>query len=1210
MTAWKIALRSLLHFWPNNLAIAIGAAIATAVLTGALVVGDSMRSSLRELTLDQLGSIDSILVSDGFFRQQLPGDIASQIQSSQNHPETPPSTSPLILFPNGTVERRDDDQVRRCANVNVMGVEESFWSFGRHGIAPTKPIAGDAVVINRSLANQLGIRDFAEEGSPYKVGGADSGRRLKLRIPKPSQMPAESALGVTDDLIETLVDLEIVEILPDQGLARFSLQPSQVSGPNLFIAIDRLQQTLGRTTLKHRSTTALCNSALFSQSQTRGPNVDFDQNANRIAIAARLRLEDAGLSLNRVTLRDPQSPAGSPVFDYWNLSSDKLIFSPSVTSSIVAAFPTAKPVVTYLANDIRIAGQKSGVPFSMVSAIEFDDDFKLLSVSDFPIDALNDDEIVLNQWAAKDLNVGVGEEIEVEYFLPETTHGQQVTATASFIVAGIAKLTKPDRPFLVRRRNQIVDAVFKQSPTLANDPDLTPQVPGVTESESIENWELPFSTAGKIRPQDDDYWNEYRTTPKAFLSPARGRQLFGSRFGVITSFRIPVDTGDREMVEQRLLQQFEIDRTDLGLRMIPIRSRSLTASSGATPFDALFLALSMFVILSALILVSLLFRLAIQGRIAEVGLLQAVGVSENRVAGIWMREMMVVCLLGSLVGIVLGVGYGWLMIYGLKTWWVGAISTPFLKLFVSPVVLLIGLAAGTLVCWGTIAWSLRQTRRQSVRQLLSGQFESTGDAVGIYGEGGHAVGRFKKSHKSTGITGPVVVVALLVAATGLMVSAFRLSGDAKAGAFMGAGFLVLGAGLLWVHRSLKTATGNTVQGLTLPNLAMMAARRNPLRSVLTIALVGVASFLIVAVSSFRLSPTESGTGGFDYIATSSGPVFADLNTPAGQSELLGDQPLDDRLTTIGMRLKPGQDASCNNLYQATQPSVIGVPQTLIDHFQNAEHSFSWSGYARPIDAAGESHNPWRLISGGDDRSEDDPIPVIIDKNTANYSLKLFALGTIYEVEYDNGQRVAFEVVGFLSNTILQGSLLIGEADFKRVFPSVAGYRYFLIDTADVPSPEDQVAVMEEALGDQGFDARSAVGVLRDFMAVQNTYLSTFQSLGGLGLLLGTFGLAAVQVRSVIERTRELGLLRAIGFGNRRIANLIFLESGWLLGVGLGVGILAALFATLPHFLFGSASVPWGELGIIFAIITATGVVTSYVASRAIARRSILKSLRD
>jgi ABC-type antimicrobial peptide transport system permease subunit len=198
----------------------------------------------------------------------------------------------------------------------------------------------------------------------------------------------------------------------------------------------------------------------------------------------------------------------------------------------------------------------------------------------------------------------------------------------------------------------------------------------------------------------------------------------------------------------------------------------------------------------------------------------------------------------------------------------------------------------------------------------------------------------------------------------------------------------------------------------------------------------------------------------------------------------------------------------------------------------------------------------------------------------------------------------------LSNTILQGSLLIGEADFKRVFPSVAGYRYFLIDTADVPSPEDQVAVMEEALGDQGFDARSAVGVLRDFMAVQNTYLSTFQSLGGLGLLLGTFGLAAVQVRSVIERTRELGLLRAIGFGNRRIANLIFLESGWLLGVGLGVGILAALFATLPHFLFGSASVPWGELGIIFAIITATGVVTSYVASRAIARRSILKSLRD
>lgn len=1202
MTPWMIALRSLLHFWRNNLAIAAGAAIATAVLTGALVVGDSMRSSLRELMIDQLGTIDTILVGEGFFRQQLAHDIAA------NLPTGSASTSPLILFPNGTVERRsnanlDSRQINRCSNVNIWGINDSFWSFGSSGLRPQTPLDGDTVVINRSLADRLGIEKLT----------ASKPQTLTLRIPKPTQLPAESALGATDDLIESLVDLRIVEILPDQGLARLSLQPSQVSGPNLFINITQLQQRLARSALKNRSTDQLCNAALYSVGSDYpgdNENVNHAGVANQLAIESNLTLEDVGLSLTRVTQIDPRSPTGKPVFDYWNLSSEKLVFDASIADSIANTLPSAKPVITYLANDIRKSGQPSGVPFSMISAIDFDEDFPLRSIDDQPIPPLSDDEIVLNQWAADDLGVTVGDDVEVEYFLPETTHGNQITSTANFTVAAIAKLTQPDRPFQVQRRNQIVDAVFVEPPTLANDPDLTPTVPGVTDSESIENWELPFSTAGKIRPQDDDYWNQYRTTPKAFIALASGRRLFNSRFGVTTSFRVSSKTGGSAAIEQKLLRQFETDQTDLGLRMIPIRQRSLAAASGSTPFDALFLALSMFVILSALILVSLLFRLAIQGRIAEVGLLQAVGVNEKRVAGIWMREMVIVCLLGSLLGILVGVGYGWVMVYGLKTWWVGAISTPFLKLFVSPLSVLIGLFAGTLICGATVAWSLRQTRRQSVRQLLAGQFES---------------GNEQREQQRSGVAGGVLVLVLVAAAIGLLGFAFTLSGDAKSGAFMGAGFLVLAAALLWVQRWLKSpvspAAANVtgVEGFGLRKLALTAACRNPLRSTLTIGLVSVASFLIIAVSSFRLAPTESGTGGFDYVATSSRPLFADLSTPSGQSELLGDRRLDPAVKTIAMRLKPGQDASCNNLYQSTQPQVIGVPDDLADYFQDTENQFQWAGFNSTTIEKGVGDNPqvhevgdnpWRLLSSSSERSTGSPIPVIIDKNTANYSLKIFALGTIYEVQFDSGEKVKFEVVGFLSNTILQGSLLIGESDFKRVFPTVAGYRYFLIDAAQTPSPADQVAILESALGDQGFDAQSATGMLRNFMAVQNTYLSTFQSLGGLGLLLGTLGLAAVQIRSVIQRTQELGLLRAVGFGSGRIANLIFMETGWLLAIGLAIGILSALFATLPHFVFGGASVPWIELAAIFALIILTGIVTSYVASRTVTRRPILSSLRD
>ena len=67
-------LRSLRHYWKIDLAVCLGAAAATSVLTGALLVGDSVRGSLRDLTLERLGEIDHALVSDrGFFREELAG---------------------------------------------------------------------------------------------------------------------------------------------------------------------------------------------------------------------------------------------------------------------------------------------------------------------------------------------------------------------------------------------------------------------------------------------------------------------------------------------------------------------------------------------------------------------------------------------------------------------------------------------------------------------------------------------------------------------------------------------------------------------------------------------------------------------------------------------------------------------------------------------------------------------------------------------------------------------------------------------------------------------------------------------------------------------------------------------------------------------------------------------------------------------------------
>ena len=73
------------------------------------------------------------------------------------------------------------------------------------------------------------------------------------------------------------------------------------------------------------------------------------------------------------------------------------------------------------------------------------------------------------------------------------------------------------------------------------------------------------------------------------------------------------------------------------------------------------------------------------------------------------------------------------------------------------------------------------------------------------------------------------------------------------------------------------------------------------------------------------------------------------------------------------------------------------------------------------------------------------------------------------------------------------------------------------------------AAIERGAGDLGADAVLDRERLAEFHRVENTYLSTFQTLGGLGLLLGTVGLAAVLLRNVLERRRELALLGAVGY---------------------------------------------------------------------------------
>ena len=196
----------------------------------------------------------------------------------------------------------------------------------------------------------------------------------------------------------------------------------------------------------------------------------------------------------------------------------------------------------------------------------------------------------------------------------------------------------------------------------------------------------------------------------------------------------------------------------------------------------------------------------------------------------------------------------------------------------------------------------------------------------------------------------------------------------------------------------------------------------------------------------------------------------------------------------------------------------------------------------------------------------------------------------------------------LSDSIFQRELLIGESHFERVFADYEGYRFFLID-APVERLELVSASLEDRMSDFGFDVVSSGERLAAFHRVNNTYLATFQTLGGLGLILGTFGLGAVLLRNVLERRRELALMRAVGYNAGHLSLMVVAENSFLLFAGLAVGTSSAIVAIAPAWLERGGGVPLLSLGVLLLIVVAVGLSASVAATIAAIRSPLLSSLR-
>ncbi|HWI58483.1 MAG TPA: FtsX-like permease family protein [Bacillota bacterium] len=1149
MTFWTFIRRSLRFHGRAHLGVVLGAAIGSAVLLGALLVGDSVRQSLREQSLAGAGPFYYALApADRLFSEGLAKNLRTQL------PQPPASAAPAGLLEPisvgfgrqtaasarqpyrdkflvtsalalpATVSSRNGSA--RANQARVLGIDQDFLS-------ALSRLGTNEAVLNAALASQLGVGPGAE---------------ILLRVQKPSALSREVSLMQRDHASSTL-RLTVAGILPPEQGGNFSLQRSQSPPLNVFVRHELLAQAAGVA----GQANLLLVGSLGSQDRDAVERVPTGLVS---ALRAAWQLPDAALHLQ-------QLPAAGAV----ELRTPRIFLEPAAVQAAQAASPSgsAQPLLTYLANSLSAGTNKT--PYSLVTAA---------GTPYTPAD-LRDDEIMLNQWLADDLQAQPGQTIELTYFLPES--GTRLTeATNRFRVRGIVPMTLPWA-----------------------DRTLMPEFPGIEQAESTRDWDLGFPLVHKIRPQDEEYWKTHRGTPKAFITLAAGQKLWANRFGEATAVRwsaASLPEPARAALPSKLLSTLKPEA--LGLRFEPIRAQALQAAAQSQDFGQLFLGFSCFLVLAALLLMALLFQFGLEQRASEIGTLLALGFTPRQVRRLLLVEGTTLAAIGGLLGALAGSSYAQAMLWGLTTVWRRAIGTSALQFHASLLSFIVGCGASIVVAGLTIWLTLRHQARQPASELLAGTVRSPMPGA-----------------RSRGIW---IALGAGLAAAGLLTWALATGQTTNAGAFFGAGALLLVTGLAlaaaWLgavgHQAISTR-------LTLGGLGLRACARRRKRSLAAIALLSCGSFLIAAIGVFRLDANQNagrhsaGTGGFALIGQSTLPVVQDLNEQSGR-EAFGLNPGDlAGVRIVPFRVREGDDASCLNLNRAQKPRLLGVqPEAL-------QGRFTFTQVAPGLDRA----KGWELLRGRGERGEDggwrmedgkgqsappDEIPVIGDANSIQWALGK-KVGDTLDYTDEQGRTFKLRLVGAVANSILQGNLVIDAARFRQRFPSQSGYRMFLLD---VPANAvSQISAnLTRALQDVGLELTPAARRLDAFNAVQNTYLNTFQVLGGLGLLLGSAGLGVVVLRNVLERRGELGLLLAVGFRPRALQALLLIEHSALLGLGLGIGLLAAAVAVLPALLSPAMELPYASLGLTLGGVLLNGWLWTFLATRYALRGDLLQALRN
>jgi len=1094
MNTRKFLIRSFVYHRKSHIWVILGTMLSTAILVGALVIGDSVRFSLRRIVFDRLGKTELALTSgDRLFRLSLAAELERALNTS---------VVPLLQTKGIAIAAGGQERVNR---IQIIGMDERFGSISRS--KHSFPVmASNEAVVNIHLAKRLGL---------------NPGQELLLRFTGLSAVPGDTPLAM-EKPDAAAGRFRIKAVAEDAALGRFSLKSDQLAPDTVFLNITALSRILG--------TEDKANVLLIGE----GPDTPVLLDTARNALRKTWKPEDAGLVLTSFTY-------------FLQIESDQIFLKPLIFDTLKNNKINTQGILTYFVNEMRLGTRST--PYSFVTA----------PGSPIIPNNMADQEIIINRWLADDLAAEVGDKIKLKYYVPGPgRHLAENEAVFKII--------------------QIVPLAGKYS-----DKYFLPNFPGLAEVNNCRDWDpgIPIDL-DKIRSKDEEYWNSYQGTPKAYISLSAAQKMWSNRFGSLTAIRIP--GSDRATIENILRNQLEPEK--MGFVFREVKKEGLRASDNAVSFSQLFLGLSFFIILASLLLTMLLFAFNAENRSAENGLMLALGFTQKKVRSLIFAEALWLLSIGSLLGGITGIVYNQIILAALKTVWRGAVGTAALQLHIRPLTLGLGIILGAGLTFLSLWRIVRTQVKRSITSLQKGAVKL--DRIKI-----------KRSPASIWIG-----ISALTAAAGLLVTANVQKRTGLFAFFFAAGVLLLISAVAFSNNYIiRLATKTRSLRLNPVAIGIRNNSRKRFRSLTMIGLLASGLFIVFTVGANRTSSHKnaaaraSGTGGFALYGESTLSILQDLNSPAGKRVYGLDHGTDTAISYVQMRLKEGDDASCLNLNQVAHPHLVGVdPEKFA-----ARAAFTFAAAAPGVD----QENPWAIL---DQILPDGSIPAVADQSVIIWGLGKSVGDSIAYLD-ETGQEYNITLVGGLANSIFQGKIIISEQAFINRYPSISGYRVFLID-APIAVREQVSRDIVWALQDTGLDLVSTADRLAQFNQVSNTYLSIFLILGSFGLILGSFGIAILIGRSVKERKNELALMQALGIPNKAIQIIILSEHLLQLGAGVFFGLSSALLASLPALKNPGVKIPYLTILVVLLVILSSGILWSYLATTWALKKDLIPALRN